>query len=238
MLTIPTANRRLAGRLMVLAAVAFALPLTATRAINYIDLPAPPPAQPRPTSNAPAVLPAAAVQPVAPVSPVAPVQPMHVAGDGAIMINGHEKLWKDLTPEEKNEVRRSISHAREELARTRIDRNEIQREIREAMAEAKIDKDELRRELASARVEIGQAMREIDGHADDIRRSGQDPERIKAQVLASLESVEAIDIEAITRTAMNAVDARQIEASVAAAEASVARAQAEIEQIEQRMQDD
>jgi hypothetical protein len=30
--------------------------------------------------------------------------------------------------------------------------------------------------------EINQAMREIDAHAADIRRSGQDPEAIKAQI--------------------------------------------------------
>ena len=41
MLSNPTAGRRLTGRLMVLAAVAVALPLTATRAIEYVDIPAP-----------------------------------------------------------------------------------------------------------------------------------------------------------------------------------------------------
>ena len=38
MLTNPTAGRRLSGRLMVLATVAVVLPLTATRAINYVDI--------------------------------------------------------------------------------------------------------------------------------------------------------------------------------------------------------
>ena len=41
MLTNPTAGRRLSGRLMVLATVVVALPLTATRAVNYVDLPVP-----------------------------------------------------------------------------------------------------------------------------------------------------------------------------------------------------
>ena len=81
-------------------------------------------------------------------------------------------------------------------------------------------------------------MREIDAHAADIRRSGQDPEAIKAQVRASLKTVEAIDIEAITRQAMASVDPAKIAASVASAEASVAKAQAEIDRLELRFKDD
>jgi beta-lactamase regulating signal transducer with metallopeptidase domain len=242
----PTTGRRLTGRVIVLATIAVALPLTATRAIEYVDIEVPS-APPAPLAPVAPVAPAAswaAIAPVAPVAPIAPVAPLHPAkalhfdDEGTIHINGQAKQWKELTPEEKAEVRRSIAHAKEELARTRIDREEIQREVREAMAEAKIDKDELRRELAEARAEIGQAMREIDAHAADIRRSGQDPETIKAQVRASLKAVEAIDVEAITRQALASVDHRQIEASVAAAEASVAKAQAEIERIEEKFEDD
>ena len=237
MLSNPTAGRRTAGRLMVLATVAVALPLTATRAINYIDVPAP---------SAPATpdAPAAPDAPVAPVAPIAPVAPAHAAkalhidGEGAIHINGQTKRWKDLTPAEKEEVRRSIAEAKAELARTHIDRAEIQREIREAMDDVKIDQEELRRDLAEARIEIDRAMREVDSNAADIRRSGQDPEEIKAQVRASLKAVEAIDVEAITRNALASVDHAAIAASVAAAEASIAKAQAEIEQIEERIERD
>ena len=39
MLTNPTAGRRLSGRLMVCSPSGVALPLTATRAINYVDVP-------------------------------------------------------------------------------------------------------------------------------------------------------------------------------------------------------
>jgi hypothetical protein len=81
-------------------------------------------------------------------------------------------------------------------------------------------------------------MREIEAHAADIRRSGQDPEAIKAQVRASLKSVEAIDVEAITRQAMASVDSAKIAASVANAEASVAKAQAEMARLEERFKED
>ena len=240
MLSNPTAGRRNSGKLMVLATIAVALPLTATRAIEYIDVAAP--MDPRPAAAPAAPVHAAALQvqaaPVAPVAPAAPVHPMNIDRDGTIMINGQTKHWRDLTPEEKAEVRRSIAQAKQELARTRINPEEIQREIREAMAEAKIDQDEMRRELAEARADIEEAVREIDAHAADIRRAGQDPEQIKASVRASLRSVESIDVEAITRQAMASVDHEAIAASMAKAEASIAKAQADIERLEEQFEDD
>lgn len=244
MLTNPSSGRRTAGRLIVLASVAVALPLTATRAINYVDVPsAPAPLAPAPAAAAPApVAPlapiAAAAAPVAPVVPAPPAKDLHINGEGSIRINGKTKQWRDLTPDERAEVRRSIAHAKQELARTRIDREEIQREVREAMEDARIDKEELRRDLAEARAEIERAMRDVDAHVVDIRRSGQNPDQIKATIRASLKSVEAIDVEAITRQAVVSVDHRAIAASVAAAEASVARAQAEIERIEEQFEDE
>ena len=240
MLNSPTAGKRMTGKLIILAAVAVALPLTATRAIDYVDIPSPaPPRAPTPPA-APFVPAALAVQPVAPVAPVAPLPPatsLQVDGD-SVTINGRTKRWRDLTPAEKQHVRDEIATAKAELARTRIDRAEIERDVREALEDVKIDKEEMRRELAEARVEIDRAMREIDLNAADIRRSGQDPEAIKAQVRASLRAVEAIDVEAITRQALASVDPAAIAASVASAEASIARAQAEIDRIEDRLADD
>lgn len=243
MLTNPSSGRRITGRLMVLATVAIALPLTATRAVNYIDVPTnPAPLAPAAPVAAPA--PSAPLAPVAAVAPVATVVPVHAAtairfdDAGTIQINGNTKRWKDLTPAEKAEVRRSIAHAKEEIARTRIDREQIRREVREAMSHASVNKEELRRDLAEARAEIERAMREIDGHVVDIRRSGRDPNEIKATIRASLKAVEAIDVDAITRQALASVDHEAIEASVAAAEASVARAQDEIDRIEEQFEDD
>ncbi len=239
MLTDTTAGKRTTGKLLIMTAVALALPLTATRAIEYIDVPAPP-APDAPTAPAAPLVPAVmAVQPVPPVAPVAPVPPvppahnmsLQVDGDN-VTINGQTKRWKDLTPAEKQHIRGEIAKARAEMARHKIDRAEIEREVREALEDAKIDREELRRDLAEARGEIDQAMREIDAHAIQIRRSGQDPEAIKAQVRASLKAVEAIDVEAITRSAMASVNPAAIAASVASAEAAMAAAQAQLERIE------
>lgn len=234
MLSNPTAGRRFAGRVMVLAAIAITLPLTATRAINYVDVAvAPEPAGSADLAPLPAVAP---VAPVAPVSTAAPVAPINVKQDGKLVLNGVEREWSDLSPEEKAEVRRSIAQAKAELARVSIDRAKIQREVREAMAEARLDQAELRRELANAQAEIDQAMREVDSEAAELRRSGQDPEQVKATIRQSLAAVKAIDFEAINRQAMASIDPEAIAASIAAAEQSVAKAKAEMEALERRLE--
>ena len=222
MLSNPTAGRRLTGRMMVLAAIGVALPLTATRAIHYVDVPAPLKAV-----VAPAAVPAIAAVTAKPASVASPVN----ISDDKVIINGQTKRWQDLTQAEKAEVRRSIAQARAEISK--INHEEIQREVREAMNEARINQDEMRRELASARAEVDQAMREIDANAAEIRRSGQDPEQIKAIVRSSLKAVEAIDVQAITRSAMVSVDPAVINAALAAAEAGLEKAEAELERVEE-----
>ncbi|QIK96422.1 hypothetical protein G7076_08190 [Sphingomonas sp. HDW15A] len=235
MLSSPNSKRRFTGKALIAVTAIAVLPLTATWATLYVD-PAAPTAPIAPV--APAAVqsaPQAPMAPEAPVAPVAPVAPMQVNGEN-ITINGQTKRWQDLTPAEREQVRRDIAKARAELANTKIDRAEIDREVREAMAEVQKNKQEMARDLAEARIDVTQAMREIDANAAEIRRAGQDPEKIKAQVRASLKAVEAIDIEAITRKALASVDPQVIAASLAAAEASIAQAEAEIERLESRLE--
>jgi len=247
MLSNPTPGRRLTGRLMVVLVVAVALPLTATRAINYVDVPLPTPAPAPAVSVAPAAAQApdaapaapatpgtpASATPMAPAAPVAPILPVKspIIDGYVTMTDGNSKKWRDLTPAERAEMRRSIAEARQQLARARIDRQEVSREIRQAMEKARVERDDISRDLAKAQAGIAQAMKEIDAHAADIRRSGQDPERLKATIRASLKSVESIDVEAIKRQALASVDSAQIEASVAAAEASIRAAEEQLDRI-------
>ena len=248
MLSNPTAGRRSSGRLMVLLAVAVVLPLTATRAINYVDVPVPAepggavdPVSPAAQSNETvAPVPAAVSAPAAAATPAPPAEPARpVMIDGAmVMADGRSKKWSDLTPSEKAGVRSSIAKAREEIARTRVDREEVAREIRDAMEEAQIDQDDLRSDLAEAQADIAEAMKEIDAHAAEIRRAGQNPEQLKATIRASLKSVEKIDVERITRDALASIDPRQIEASLAAAEAAIRATEAQLEKIEELDEDD
>ena len=241
MLSNPTAGRRLTGRMIVLAGVAVALPLTATRAIEYVDVPMVSAAEPvaAPTAvaavqvvqAAPAVQAVPAVQPVVQVSPVTQIHTPDIStNDGTIHINGHTKKWKDLTPAEKAEVRRSIADARAEIGK--IDRGEIQREIREAMEEARDNQEDVRQDLADARAEVAEAMREIDANSAELRRAGQDPEKLKATVRASLKQVESIDVAAITRQALALVDPARIEAAIAQADAGIRKAEQELDRLE------
>jgi hypothetical protein len=244
MLTNPSAGRRLAGRLTVIAAVAIALPLTATRAIEYIDKVAP--ADPRaaapvaataapapPAASASPAEPATTAMP-APVVQADPVRSIDV-GKRVIVINGKTKRWDELTPSEKTEVRQSIAKARRELAEHRIDSGQIQAEIQQALAESKIDKDELERELAEARTEVASAIAEIDAHSAEMRRAGVDPEQIKASVRASIKGIENIDVEAIRKSALASVDTAQIQANV---EKALSAAEAELDRIDDLNDDD
>jgi len=273
MLNATTTGKRTAGKMMILATVAIALPLTATRAVDYIDVQAPtPPAAPDSPSApeapsapqaplaplAPATLlaaqadapqaplapmaPAAPMAPLAPMPPVAPLPPtdrhssFNVNGN-MVTINGRTKHWNQLTPAEKQLVRGELARAREELRKTKINRAEIERDVREAMAEVRADHQDMTRDLAEAKVEIANALREIDANAVHIRAAGQDPEVIKAQVRASLASVQAIDVEKIRREALASVDPVKIAATVASAEAQIARAQAEIDRMQDKLDD-
>jgi len=279
MLNPATAGKRTTGKFMILAGIAVALPLTATRAVDYIDVPAPPapavpvappapatpvaPAAPMtqaghagpavaPLAPLPPMAPMAAMAPMAPVAPPAPLVPVapvappappyvghssfNVNGD-MVTINGRTKRWSELTPAEKQQVKAELGRARESLRNVKIDRAEIDREVRQAMAEVRVDHEEMARELASAKVEIANAMREIDANAADLRRAGQNPEAIKAQIRASLAQVQAIDVDKIRRQAMASVDPDKIAASVAQAQAQVEKAQAEIDRIEDKLDD-
>jgi bla regulator protein blaR1 len=241
MLSSPNSKRRFTGKALIAMTAIAALPLTATWATLYVDVPAPtaPTAPLAPLAAQPAALaplaPVAPTSPVAPMAPVAPVGNMQIDGE-TMTINGQTKRWQDLTPAEREQIRRELDKARAELKNTHINRAEIEREVREAMSEVQLDKKELARDLAEARIDVAEAMREIDANAAQIRRAGHDPETIKAQVRASLKAVEAIDIEAITRQALAAVDPNVIAASLAAAETSIAQAEAEMERLESRLE--
>ncbi|MEO7409771.1 MAG: M56 family metallopeptidase [Sphingomicrobium sp.] len=235
MLTNPTPSRRLAGKLAVVAALAVALPLTATWATRYVDADAPEAPTP-PTPPSPATAPEAPLAPLpplpaaAPLAPEAPLPP--VAPRGKVMIDGKQVAWNSMTLEEKARIRASLADARRELATNRADRLTAIADMKAASRDhetARRDHETARRDIETARRDVEAAMREIDRNADEIRKAGQDPEAIKATVRASLKAVEAIDIDAITRRAMASVDPALIERSIAAAEEGLRRAQAEID---------
>lgn len=249
MLTNPTRGRRLVGTAAIVSALAVVLPLTATRAIDYVDVNAPPaPSAPKgpvvPLAPvAPAIPMAAAVTapaPVGPLPPEPPAPPLPPSVDKeqrVIVIDGKKMEWKDLTAEQKAKIRADIARARDELSKSKLDRAQMEREMRQALAEAKIDKVEMRREMEDARREIDDAMREIDANAAELRKHGQDPEAIKASVRAAMKSIESIDIERITRDAMAKAQPEAIEAGMRAMDEGLRKAQAEIDRVQAQLDD-
>jgi beta-lactamase regulating signal transducer with metallopeptidase domain len=251
MLRSPHPARHSAGRLIIVTAIAAALPLTASRAIEYVDIPSPaapaaPSAWPSPAASAavpiapvPAAAAAAAAQPAAAVAPVPPrpVTPLRsFDGDlsingGFVTIHGTTKRWKELTPAEKAEVRAAVAKARAGLANVHIDRDAM-RDVGAAVSRIRID--EIQRDLQQAQAGASQALRTIDEHAPDLRRSGVDPERMKAELRAAQQSAASIDFDAM-RQQLAAIDPRQLAQSLAAAEESVRKASAELDRIEARM---
>ncbi len=229
MLVTPDPRRRIAGKTLIVATIALALPLTATWATRYVDVPAPPAPPAAPSAVKAPMAPLAPKAPMAPIATIASVAPVAPGKGDRIMVRSEQKEWSELTPDERAEIRRSIAQARAELAK--VDTATIDREIAKAMAEVRVDHASMARDLANARAE---ALREIDANADEIRKAGQDPEAIKATVRASLKAVEAIDIEEITRNALASVDRKTMRASMEAARAGMREAEAELERLDRK----
>ncbi|MEO7814124.1 MAG: M56 family metallopeptidase [Sphingomicrobium sp.] len=241
MLVNPNRRRRIAGRTMIVAGLAVALPLTASWATRYVDVPIAAVAPREPiapmastTPLAAAALVADVVAPTPPTPPTPPRAPMvpdlgYITND-TIQLHGRTLRWDQLSKQERDQVRAEVDKARRQLAR---ERTHIDRDMAGARDEmAKFRNGDFQREMANARVEMASALRELDANAADIRRSGQDPEMLKAQVRASLREVEHMDVEKIARDAMASVNPDKMKADLEQAEASLARATARLDQLD------
>lgn len=247
-------RHRLLGRALILAGAAVALPLTATWATQYVDVEAPaasiPPTPPTPASAPQAPLPPLPPRPAAaPLPPLPPVPPIprradsgdadvnfgngiNFIGDDTVRINGKTKRWTDLTPSERARIRADTAKARAEL-----DRETARLPEQMAQARREVEKfrnGEFKREMAKARVEIRQALAEIDGNAAVIRSAGQDPEKLKEQVRASLAEVEKMDIDKMVRESLASIDPDRMNAQLAEAKASLARIEARLDQLDRK----
>jgi bla regulator protein BlaR1 len=145
MLANPTSGQRVTGRLMILATVAVVLPLTATRAVNYVDVPA-----------AHQIFQAAT--PLQPMSSVPPVAP-RIVGRTAQPKSQNRNSTPDggpqfrVVPDDVQHQTRKSGRARRvgELARIDVDQKG---------EPASKDADQARRDLMQLRSEADQARRE------------------------------------------------------------------------------
>ena len=136
MLTTPSTGRRLAGRALIAVAAAAALPLTASRATEYVDIPPPETVHPgavrTPTS---ALAPAAAAALAASAAPESaangelPYPDLGGVGlgkndvafmsDDTILINGQRKTVEQLNASERARLRHAIASSKQDIARDR-----------------------------------------------------------------------------------------------------------------------
>jgi hypothetical protein len=248
MLRSPNPTRRTVGRLMVVSVIAVALPLTASRAVEYLDVAVPAsaavpaahavPAAASPVANvATPVVPAAAAavaQPVAPARPVSPsTGPRFNSGDMTInedrvIIDGQSKRWEDLTPEERARVRAAVAKARESLANTHIDQAKILESVRNIPDRKRME--EIQREVQRAQANAAQAAQNINVNSADLRRWGINPEQLQANIRTALQSVQTIDMSSLAT-----IDRDKIAADVSGAQQSMEKAKAELARIQARL---
>lgn len=225
-------GRRLAGQVIVIAAVALALPLTASKAIDYIDIPAPT----APVAPTTVVVPQVTVPQLPALAAAATLH--HDDGinfnDGKLVINGQEKTWREMTPEERAEFEEGMAEMRQALQELASEKVNVRAEIEAAMAETKIDRAEMERDLAEAREDIQEAMRDIESQRADLIQHGVNVDELKASIHASMASIDDIDIDQIVADSMASIDVDAIEESLRQAEAEIRKSLADMEEFKRK----
>lgn len=261
MLTSQSTGRQMTGKVLIVLTAAAALPLTASWATRYVDIPGGAPLAPAaetqtaamPQPNASAALTAVASIAAAPTSPAAPDTAVRENGDGTVtlaggvtldkgsvaffanddvLINGKVQRLEQLTPAERSRLRATILRSQRELARERA-------ELPERLAEMRREIDRNRsgfykREHLEDREDLLRDLAEIDSEAAELRANGEDPEKMKAEIRESLREVEAIDIDKEVREALAEADPDKIIAELRSEEEQMARMLARLEQLGRR----
>jgi bla regulator protein BlaR1 len=247
MLRSPNPGRRTVGRLMVVSAIAIALPLTASRAVEYLDVavpapaavpaaPAVPAAAPRVARIVTRVVPAAAVvvQPVVPSRPVAPSSGSIINADDMtinedrVIIDGQTKRWEELTPQERARVGAAVAKARAALANTHINQAQILESLRNVPDRKRME--EIQRDVARAQANAAAAANNVNINSVELRRWGVNPEQMQANIRTALQAVQGIDLSALAT-----IDRDKIATDVAGAQQSMEKAQAELARIQARI---
>lgn len=238
--------RRRFGFLLLGAGLLIGLPLTASQAVRYVEVRSPaPPTRPmppmRPQATMAAVTPLKPLKPLpqpvrlAALAPVAASQPqpdISFIGSETVRINGVSKRWEELTPAERDRIRRETAKARAQL-------NEQLRRLPEELAQAQREADrfrsgEFQREMAEAKVNMRNALDDIQRHSAVIRAAGKDPDEMQAEVRRSLAEIERMDIAKVVRESLAAVNPDKIRGDVENASRSLAEVEAKLNQLDGR----
>jgi beta-lactamase regulating signal transducer with metallopeptidase domain len=259
MLTRPSPGRRIAGKALVALTATAALPLTASWATHYVDVPrsAPPAATAkgeRPaTPGGHAALAPALGAPIIAASATASPAPVRENGDGSVtlaggvrlgresiaffanddvLIDGKVKRLEQLTSAERAKLRATILRAQREQARRRLD---LPRELAELRREAdRARSGEMRREHVRDIAELRRDLEEVDSRAAELRAEGDDPAKRKAELLRDLREAEATDVASEEREAIDEADPAKVVAELRSEEQQMARMLARLDQLGRR----
>jgi hypothetical protein len=233
MLTSPSTGRRVTGKALIALTAAAVLPLTASWATVYVDVP-----DAAPRAPASAAVPDTLVQENPDGTVTLPGGVKLDKGSTAffanddVLINGKVKRLEQLTSDERSQLRATIIRSQRELAQERAD---LPSELAELRREAdRARSGELRREYMRDREALRRDLAEIDLEADQLRAEGEDPEKRKAEILEDLREAEAIDIDKEIREAIEAAYPRKVEADLRTEEEQMARMLARLDQLDRQ----
>lgn len=242
MLHNPSQSRRIAGRLLIVTAVVVALPLTAGRAIAYVDVPAPILAPIPSAVQPPAAAAVLAAQSSAAPAPVTrqPERSTELDGDltindDRVTIDGQTKRWEDLTPAERSRIAAAVSKARSSLANVHLDQEKLARDLANIPDEARMQ--QIQRDVAGTKAQIADSMPKMDEAAARDRAAGRAPDSLNAAIREKLASVQNIDLTEASRALAN-IDRDKIAAEVSGAGQAMEKAKAELESIQARIDAD
>jgi beta-lactamase regulating signal transducer with metallopeptidase domain len=254
MLASPSTSRRFAGKALIALTAAAALPVTASRATEYVDVRAP--GAPGPAAAAaPAGAPATLVPAVAAAPASAPISDTSVQpnADGTVTLAGGVKLDKgstaffandqvlmdgkvmrleQMTPAERSKLRAVIAKSQRDLARERA-------ELPQRLAEAQRDLERARSGLMKADYlrdlqDMRRDLADIDSEAAEMRAAGEDPAKRKAEIERDLKEAQSIDIDKEIAEAMRDANPAKIKGELESAEQQMTRMLARLNQLDGR----
>jgi beta-lactamase regulating signal transducer with metallopeptidase domain len=217
MFTRPSRGRRIAGKALIALTTAAALPLTASRATEYVDVPAP--------QNAAATTPDLKGVTLG-------KNDVAFFEDDTVLIGGERKRLDQLNGAERTRLKAVIVKSQADLVRERAD---LPRELAEMKQEAdRARSGELRREHMRDLEDMRRDLAAIDSDAAELRASGEDPEQRKAEIRADLREAEAIDIASEEREAIEDGDPNKRIAELRFEELQMKRMLARLDQLDRR----
>ncbi|HEY7005229.1 MAG TPA: M56 family metallopeptidase, partial [Sphingomicrobium sp.] len=245
MLASPSSGRRFTGKALIALTAAAAMPLTASRATQYVDVPAE--VAISHVKLAGTAMPAAAA--LASATTAAPSgggslpypdlggvslgrNDVAFMADDTILIDGTRKSVDELTPSQRSRLRTTILKSQAEQARERA-------ELPQRLAEAERDANrarsgEMKREHLRDIEDMKRDLAELDSESAELRAEGEDPAKRKAEIVADLREAEATDIDQEIRETLEEANPARIAAELREEEQQMARLLARLNQLDRR----